>query len=52
MRKCQECRMKDWEIVVSAIKEEEGEELNIYQCKNCKRIVCTTQDDIEGRGYI
>jgi len=40
---CKECSNDDWELVWFGALKEEGSHVNIYQCKDCKRIVMTTE---------
>ena len=52
MKKCAECGKSDWELIIAYLKEEEEGWLDLYQCKNCKRVVCTTEEYLETDGVI
>ena len=52
MRKCIECGHDDWELIIAYLKEEEEGWLDLYQCKHCKRVVCTTEEYLEMEGKI
>ena len=39
MRKCQECGSDEWEFITYI-----GEYKELYQCKKCKRVVCSVEN--------
>jgi len=48
MRKCKECGSSNWEIVVPNFKGDK----DLWQCSKCKRVVCTTFENLDGEGKI
>ena len=44
--RCKECGCEEWYFVVPYLKEELGTWLHLYQCKQCKRVVLASDDDL------
>lgn len=42
--KCKDCKGEDWELIWFRALIEEDKPLNMYQCRNCKRIVMASSD--------
>ena len=50
--KCKDCGAEEWDIILGYVREEEGRNLHLYQCMNCKRCVCGTDDVTDEGGEI
>lgn len=37
----------EWKLIMFDIKREEGQELDLYQCRICKEIIVDTKDSLE-----
>ena len=42
--KCKKCHCEDWELIWFRALMEEGLAVNMYQCKNCMRVVMATEE--------
>jgi len=42
--RCKECEGEDWQIIWASALIEEGQQIDLVQCKECKRVVMVSQN--------